>query len=68
MLKPLVTSYFTSGGMQLQISGLSREEMLDAIEHPEDRKSLVVRVGGFSEYFNRLSPELKQTIIERTEH
>ena len=67
-LKPLVTSYFERGGMQLQISSLSRAEMLDAIEHPENHKSLVVRVGGFSEYFNRLSPELKQTIIERTEH
>jgi formate C-acetyltransferase len=45
--------------MQLQISSISREEMLDAIEHPENHKSLVVRVGGFSEYFNNLSPELK---------
>ena len=67
-LKPLVLSYFENGGMQLQISSLSREEMLDAIEHPEKHTSLVVRVGGFSEYFNRLSPELKQTVIDRTEH
>ena len=66
-LKPLVLSYFENGGMQLQISSLSREEMLDALEHPEKHKSLVVRVGGFSEYFNRLSPELKQTVIDRTE-
>ena len=68
VLKPLVISYFSSGGMQLQVSCLSREEMLDALVHPDDHKSLVVRVGGFSEYFNRLSPELKQTVIERTEH
>lgn len=67
-LKPLVTAYFERGGMQLQISSLSRAEMLDAIKHPEKHESLVVRVGGFSEYFNRLSPELKQTIIDRTEH
>ena len=68
ILKPLVLSYFENGGMQLQVSCLSREEMLDALEHPEDHKSLVVRVGGFSEYFNNLSAEVKQTIIERTEH
>lgn len=68
ILKPLVLSYFENGGMQLQVSCLSREEMLDAIEHPEEHKSLVVRIGGFSEYFNRLSPELKQTVINRTEH
>ncbi len=67
-LKPLVLSFFRNGGMQLQISCLSREEMLDAIEHPENHKNLVVRVGGFSEYFNRLSPDLQQTIINRTEH
>ena len=68
ILKPLILSYFANGGMQIQISCLSREEMLDALVHPEDHKSLVVRVGGFSEYFNRLSPELKQTIIKRTEY
>ena len=41
---------------------------LDAMEHPERHENLVVRIGGFSEYFNRLSPELKQTVLERTEH
>lgn len=67
-LKPLVLSFFERGGMQLQISSLSREEMLDAIANPQKHESLVVRVGGYSEYFNRLSPELKATVIERTEH
>ena len=56
------------GGMQLQVSCLSREEIQDAMIHPERHESLVVRIGGFSEYFNRLSPELKQTVLERTEH
>lgn len=68
ILKPLVTAFFNNEGMQLQVSCLSREEMLDAIEHPEEHKSLVVRVGGFSEYFNRLSHEMKLTILERTEY
>ena len=39
-----------------------------AMAHPEEHADLIVRVGGFSEYFNRLSPELRQTILERTEH
>lgn len=68
MLKALVTAYFEKGGMQLQVSCMSREEILDAIAHPEKHESLVVRIGGFSEYFNRLSPELKQTVLDRTEH
>ena len=67
-LKPLVSAFFEKGGMQLQVSCLSREEILDAIEHPENHRSLVVRIGGYSEYFNRLSNELKQTVLERTEH
>ena len=54
--------------MQIQVSCLSREEILDAIEHPERHENLVVRIGGFSEYFNRLSPALQQTVLERTEH
>lgn len=68
VLKPLVLAFFENGGMQLQVSCLSREEILDAIAHPEEHRSLVVRIGGFSEYFIRLSPELQQTVLERSEH
>lgn len=68
LLKPLVLSFFQRGGMQLQVSCLSRDEILDAIAHPEDHRNLVVRIGGYSEYFIRLSPELQQTVLERTEH
>ena len=68
MLKSLVLAYMEQGGMQLQVSCLSREEILDAMDHPERHENLVVRIGGFSEYFNRLSPELKQSVLERTEY
>ena len=54
--------------MQLQVSCLSRDEIVDAIAHPEKHENLVVRIGGYSEYFNRLSPELKQSVLERTEY
>ena len=67
-LPSLVKTFFCAGGMQLQVSCLSREEILDAIAHPEKYSSLVVRIGGFSEYFTRLSPDLQQTVLERTEH
>ena len=68
VLRPLVMGYFAGGGMQLQVSCLSREDMLDALEHPERHENLIVRMGGFSEYFNRLSDELKRSVIARTEH
>lgn len=67
-LKPLVWGFFKMNGMQLQITCASREELVDAVEHPERHESLVVRIGGFSEYFTRLSPVLQQTVIDRTEY
>ena len=68
VLRPLTEAFFAGGGMQLQISSLSREEILDALGHPERHENLIVRVGGFSEYFNRLSPALKQDVLNRTEY
>ncbi len=66
-MKALVMGYFANNGMQLQISCLSKEDMLDAMEHPERHANLIVRIGGYSEYFNRLTDELKRTVIARTE-
>ncbi|MDR2135622.1 MAG: hypothetical protein LBO76_03310, partial [Treponema sp.] len=66
-LRPLVTGYFARGGMHVQISCISREDMLDALEHPERHENLIVRIGGYSEYFNRLDADQKRTVLERTE-
>ncbi len=66
-LRALIMGYFEQGGMQVQVSCISREDMLDALAHPEKHENLIVRIGGYSEYFNRLSPELKQAVLNRTE-
>jgi formate C-acetyltransferase len=66
-LRPLILGFFDQGGMQVQVSCLSREDILDAMEHPDKHQNLIVRIGGYSEYFNRLSPVLQQTVLERTE-
>ena len=66
ILKALVLGYIKRGGMQLQITCQDKETLLDAYAHPENHANLIVRVGGFSEYFNRLSPALKRMIIDRT--
>ena len=66
ILKALITGYMKRGGAQLQITCTSREDMLDAYEHPENYGNLVVRVGGYSEYFTRLSRELQKMVINRT--
>lgn len=67
-LKPLILSFFSKGGMQVQITCVSHADLLDALDHPERHENLIVRVGGYSEYFNRLSPALKQAVLSRTEH
>ena len=66
-LLPLVYGFFKKGGMQLQVNVISKEDMLDALIHPENHENLIVRVAGYSEYFNRLSPEHKMQVIARTE-
>jgi len=65
-LPALVNGYFEQGGMQLQITCVSKEELLDAEKHPEKYPNLIVRIGGYSEYFSRLSPEHRRSVIERT--
>lgn len=68
LLKPLVTGFFEMGGMQLQVTSASKEELLDTLEHPEKYENLVVRIGGYSEYFTRLTRALQQSVIDRTEY
>jgi formate C-acetyltransferase len=66
-LAPLILGFFKQGGMHAQISCVSREEMEDALLYPEKHENLIVRIGGYSEYFNRLGDELKRDVIARTE-
>ncbi len=67
-LRALTEGFFAQGGMQLQVSCMSRKDMLDAREHPENHKNLIVRVGGYSEYFIRLSDDIQLAVLARTEH
>ena len=67
-VKSLIRTYFALGGMQLQINVVDQEVLRDAIEHPEEHGDLIVRIGGYSEYFNALDHDLKLSILERTEH
>ena len=66
VLKSLILSYMSSGGIQMQLTCISAKTLMDAYENPEKHKNIIVRVGGYSEYFYRLSDELKKMIIKRT--
>jgi pyruvate-formate lyase len=67
-IKSMIRTYFQLGGMQLQINVVDQQVLKDALEHPENYQDLIVRMGGYSEYFNRLSRDLQLSILERTEH
>ncbi len=65
-IKDLILTYFQAGGLQLQITVVDTKVLEDALVHPEKHQGLIVRIGGFTEYFNRLTTELKQEVIKRT--
>lgn len=54
-------------GWHVQYNVVSRETLLDAQKHPENHRDLVVRVAGYSAFFNHLTPEAQDDIISRTE-
>ncbi len=54
-------------GFHVQYNVVSRETMLDAQVHPEDHRDLIVRVAGYSAFFNVLSRQTQDDIIARTE-
>lgn len=64
----LVRSFFARGGMQAQISVIDRDDMIAAQQHPEEYRDLIVRIGGYSEYFTRLDRGLQDSVIARTEY
>ena len=63
----LVRGYFDQKGSHMQFNVVSRETLLEAQKHPEQYKSLVVRVAGYSALFTTLSKSLQDDIISRTE-
>jgi formate C-acetyltransferase len=57
---------YTERGMELQINVVDEKTLLDAQAHPERHRNLVVRVGGYSDYFVTLPAALQNEIISRS--
>ncbi|MCK5737545.1 formate acetyltransferase [bacterium] len=66
VLSSLLKTYFKRGGMQAQINVLDPEDLKKAYENPDLYPNLLVRVSGYSVYFNDLTPVMKREIIQRT--
>jgi formate C-acetyltransferase len=67
-LVSLIRTFFNSlEGFHVQFNVVSRETLLDAQVHPDKHRDLIVRVAGYSAFFNVLSKKTQDDIIKRTE-
>ncbi len=67
-LKDLIRSYFKLDGHHIQFNVVDAETLKEAQKNPEKYKNLIVRVAGYSDYFNNLNKNLQDEIINRREH
>ncbi|MBQ3064836.1 MAG: hypothetical protein IJC98_01225, partial [Clostridia bacterium] len=61
-------SYFERGGQMMTVTVVSEKELLDAQIHPENHRDLIVRVGGYCDYFVDLNRDQQANVIARTSH
>lgn len=67
-LEMLIRAFFNRlHGYHVQYNIVSRETLIDAQKYPEKHKDLIVRVAGYSAFFNVLSKKTQDDIIGRTE-
>ena len=66
-LSAMIKTYLKHGGKHVQFNVVSREMLLQAQQHPEQHRDLVVRVAGYSAYFTQLNRPMQDEVIARTE-
>ena len=64
----LIKTYFGLGGHHIQFNIVDGETLKKAQQHPDEFRSLIVRVAGYSAFFGELTREVQDEIIRRTEH
>ena len=64
----MIRSYFTLGGHHIQFNVVDTATLKAAQHAPEDYRDLLVRMAGYSDYFNDMNADLQQEVIERTEN
>lgn len=68
LMMMLRTFFNRLNGYHIQYNVVSKETLIDAQVHPEQHRDLIVRVAGYSAFFNALSKATQDDIIARTEH
>jgi len=64
----IIKTYLKRGGFEVQINVVDNETLIKAQKSPDEYRDLVVRIGGYSDYFVKLSPEMQAEVILRTAH
>jgi len=64
----LIRSYFKLGGHHIQFNIVDTATLKAAQQNPEEYKDLLVRMAGYSDYFNDMNADLQQEVIDRTEN
>jgi len=64
----LIKTYFNQGGKHIQFNVVDKKTLIEAQEHPEKYRDLIIRVAGYSTYFVQLNKLVQDEIIARTEY
>ena len=64
----MIRSYFVHGGHHVQFNIVDTATLRAAQRNPADYKDLLVRMAGYSDYFNDMNGDLQQEVIDRTEN
>ena len=67
-IKAFILAYIKNHGSQLQFNVVDTETLLDAKRNPSSYGDLLVRIGGYSDYFVKLSEDLQDEIISRSQN
>ena len=66
-LRDLIVTFLRRGGFETQVNVASLDTLRRAQAHPEGYRDLLVRIGGYCDYFTRLTPEMQAEVMLRTE-
>ena len=61
----MIRTFFEEGGGELSIYTVNQQDLIDAMEHPENHQDLIVRIGGFNARFVNLSPAMQKEMVAR---